>query len=194
MVFDALRKAELFTITIAAIMAMGCATSSRYQIADDLEAAGPGTIFSSVDAAAVDGLTYAYLTARQTGQTALAHGGTVVRVDGGFTYEELEVANKRSPMTLTLILRPHTVAQFRTYPRTDDPRVNRLNEKVSRSDRRNVDSSDPMHRPLFVLTPRLLVKSYEGGGDPMQEVANLGRQPANIESRTMLAGTSELFF
>jgi hypothetical protein len=195
MAIGSARGTTLTILIIAAVTAIGCANSSRWADRLAMEPAGPGIVFDSVDAAAVDGLAYAYLTARQTGKSHLAHGGTILRVDGGFIYAPLNVANERSPVTLRQTLKPNAVAHFRTYPRSWETRQNRLNEKISHSDRRNVDSEDPLHRPFFVLTPRLIVKAYHGESEPTMEVARLGRMRRHdAPSRTLLAGTSELYF
>ncbi len=56
---------------------------------------------------------------------------------------------------------PRMIAHFATYPK-GSLLENRMNERHSAHDRKNVDQRDPLHRPAFILTPSLDVKSYMG--------------------------------
>ena len=69
-----------------------------------LEARGPGTLFTSIDAAAVDALTYAYLQALAAHDTERMRGGTIQRVEGGFSYAEIQVAGPRTPNRIRTVL------------------------------------------------------------------------------------------
>ena len=67
-----------------------------------LEALGPGTVFESIDAAAVDALIYAYgqaCTAREAGRM---RGGAIRRVAGGFSYGPIRVAGPQLPHQLKI--------------------------------------------------------------------------------------------
>lgn len=75
----------------------GCATGilqRGHHAAPIVEAAGPGTVFATIDEAAVDGLAYSYRRAKQLdgGQSAL--GGTVFKVAEGYSYETSQPARR----------------------------------------------------------------------------------------------------
>jgi hypothetical protein len=139
-----------------------------------LEARGPGAIFASIEAAAVDALTYAHLQARAAGDPERMRGGAIRASGTGYTYDEVHVAAPLTAHRVTYSLGPRDVARFATYPR-DGHDVNRINEGPSRSDRRSVDVIDPLHRPLYILHPSLAIRVYRGKGHELAEVANLRR-------------------
>jgi hypothetical protein len=60
------------------------------------------------------------------------------------------------------------------YPRVTikNQRASR-SERVSRADRRSVNFTDPLHRPLFILHPSLKIREYRGGKYETVEVADL---------------------
>jgi hypothetical protein len=83
--------------------------------------------------------------------------GTVRRVEGGFAFtvpvrSEASV-NATSPMRVRLRLVPADVAVYGLHPRSGHADLDRLNESINAHERRLVDERDPMHRPLYVLTP-----------------------------------------
>ncbi len=121
---------------------------------------GPGSVFPSVEAAAVDGLAFAHLEARRTDRERAMHGATIFAAGDGFSYGPLQVARPSDPDHLTLALRPSDVAYFHTYP-AGSPLEDRLNEVHSPTDRANVEKMDPRRRPLFILTPSLRVRGYD---------------------------------
>ncbi len=142
----------------------GCATGilqRGHHAAPIVEAAGPGTVFATIDEAAVDGLAYSYRRAKQLdgGQSAL--GGTVFKVAEGYSYETSPFAPRGDRDRVRLVLQLRDVAHFATYPK-GSLLENRMNERHSAHDRKNVDQRDPLHRPAFILTPSLDVKSYMG--------------------------------
>ncbi len=143
------------------LAASGCALGSLSlgsRVPTTLDPAGPGTVFSTIDEAAVDGLAYAYLEAPRVDR---ARGGTVHRVERGYSYELQRVAPSSDPDRVEIVLRDRDVAHFATY-RKGTSQENRLNERHSLHDRRNVDRVDPQHRPAFILTPSLQVRGYGG--------------------------------
>ena len=145
-----------------------------------LHARGPGALFASVEAAAVDALTYAYLQARKARDTARIRGGTIYPVGGHYSYGEIQLGNPLTPHQISYRFGPHEVARFHAYPVYRDALVNRANERISRVDRRSVRTSDPLHRPLYVLHPSLAIRVYRGEGFERAEVASLrhpGRAP-----------------
>jgi len=141
----------------------------------DLEARGPGTIFESAEAAAVDALAYAHREARRARETDRVRGGTIYRSGGGYSYGEIHVARRLNPSRVSHTLGPRDVARFLIYPRVDDRAVNRANERPSRADRRSVSVIDPLHRPLYILHPSLAIRVYRGEGRDLEDVANLRR-------------------
>jgi hypothetical protein len=138
-----------------------------------LRARGPGTLFASVEAAAVDALTYAYLEAHQARDTARIRAGTIYPVGGHYSYGEIRVGNPLTPHRISYRFGPREVARFHVYPMARDVLANRANERISRVDRRSVSAIDPLHRPLFVLHPSLAIRAYRGEGAERAEVANL---------------------
>jgi hypothetical protein len=141
-----------------------------------LRARGPGALFTSVEAAAVDALTYAYLQARESRDTARIRGGTIFPVGDRYSYGEIQPANPLSPHRISYRFGPHEVARFHAYPVYRDVLANRANERLSRVDRRSVSVIDPLHRPLYVLHPSLAIRAYRGEGSRRVEVTDLRRQ------------------
>ena len=127
-----------------------------------LSARGPGALFPSIDAAAIDALTYAYLQGRKTSDPKLMSGGTIHPVAGGYSYGEIHRAKRSKPREIDYILKPRDVARFHLYPASRDTRVNRINELPSPVDRRSVSVIDPLHRPLYILHPSLSIRAYSG--------------------------------
>lgn len=173
-----------------------------------LSARGPGARFSSIDAAAIDALTYAYLESQTTCDPGLMRGGTIHPVAGGaYSYSTLHRAKRSQPREIDYILAPHDVARFHLYPASRDTRVNRINERPSRVDRRSVSVVDPLHRPLYILHPSLSIRVYRGEEADPVDVASLrhlvqtreiagqcsSRAPslATSSNRDRIAGTPE---
>lgn len=162
-------------LVIPLSMALGCAskpTASR--TTRDISAQGPGTVFFSIEAAAYDALSYSYLFSRSARKPSHALGGTIYSIAGGFTYTAPVRAKKFNPDEVSYPLRAKDVAHYHTYPKHWDRRVNVAREKFSTADRLVVDVVDPLHRPSFVLTPRLRVKVYRGESDGTLFLAKLG--------------------
>jgi hypothetical protein len=165
----------------------------------ELTARGPGARFASVEEAAVDALTYAYLQARVACDPEFMRGGTIHPVaDGYFSYGATYRAKPLSLHRIEYPLKPRDVARFHLYPVHRDPSINRENERASRVDRRSVSVVDPLHRPLFILHPSLRIRVYRGEGPQAAEVANLRRpaRPTRVaakcsEGAPSLAGRSD---
>jgi hypothetical protein len=141
-----------------------------------LHARGPGALFTSVEAAAVDALTYAYLQARESRDTTRIRGGTIYPVGDRYSYGEIQLGYPLNPHRISYRFGPHEVARFHAYPVYRDLRANRANERLSRVDRRSVSIIDPLHRPLYVLHPSLAIRAYRGEGSQRVEVTNLRRR------------------
>ena len=143
----------------------------------ELEARGPGAVFNSVEAAAVDALAFCHLQARATGNAELMRAGTIERSGAGYTYREIHVANPLDQRRIEYLFAPEDVARFHVYPRHTDRDVNRSSERLSAKDWRSVNVIDPHHRSLYVLHPSLAIRAYHGDDSEVLEVANL-RGPA----------------
>ena len=157
----------------------GGPVTNAFQIAQlQLEVEGPGALFSSIEAAAIDALTYAYLQARNACDSEFMRGGTIHPVgEDQYSYGEIHRANPRSLNKISYILKPGDVGRFHLYPVNRDADTNRANERPSRVDRRSVSVVDPLHRPLYILHPSLTVRAYRGDVPHSVEVATL-RRPA----------------
>ncbi|HEY5658816.1 MAG TPA: hypothetical protein VIY27_13585 [Myxococcota bacterium] len=175
-------------LTLTAAFGIACAHPSpelpiavtTFEAADtSLETQGPGAVFPSVETAAVDALTYAYLQARAEGNAELMRAGSIYATRGGYSYGEIHVAKPLAAYRVSYTLEPRDVARFLIYPR--DPRhdVNRANERPSMVERRSVTVTDPLHRPLYILHPSLAIREYRGEDHLLTEVANL-RRPSRV--------------
>lgn len=141
--------------------------------AQPLRARGPGALFASIEAAAIDALTYAHIKALEARDTARFRGGTIYTVEGGYSYGEIQFAKPLTPHRISYPFGPHDVARFHAYPVYPSALANRANERPSRPDRRSVDFVDPLHRPLYILHPSLAIRVYRGEDFERADVANL---------------------
>ena len=175
-------------LSLTALLGLGCAQVPLLAAFGaepvQLEAWGPGTVFASVEAAAVDALTYAYLQAQAAHDTERVRGGTIYRVGEGFSYGEILVAGPWGAHRISYTLGPQDVARFTLYPRVSKHDDNPINERPSRADRSSVSFVDPLHRPLYILHPSLMIREYRGEDHELTEVADL-RHPARS---VLLAG------
>jgi len=138
-----------------------------------LHARGPGALFATIEAAALDALTYAHLQAREANDLDRMRGGTIFLVAACYSYAEVHVANSLNPRTIRYALDTHAVARFHVYPRSNDILSKRAKERLSKVDRRTVRFVDPLHRTLYVLHPSLTVRQYSGVELRRIEIANL---------------------
>jgi hypothetical protein len=142
----------------------------------ELDAQGPGTVFPTVEAAAVDALTWSYRQAREARDTERLRAGTIHPVGNGYSYGEIHEAGSWNLSEVTYSLKPQDAARFHIYPQNSDFVVNRMNERPSRSDRRSVSVVDPLHRPLYILHPSLVIREYRGEDQELVEAADLRRR------------------
>jgi hypothetical protein len=164
--------------TATANQVRGAAAAALEAAPLQLEAKGPGALFTSIDAAAIDALAYAHLQAREACDPEFMRGGTIHPVGAGYySYGEIHRANPRNPHRISYILEPQDVARFHLYPVNRDLAIRRSNERPSRADLRSVRTLDPLHRPLYILHPSLELRAYRGVGPQSVEVASL-RRPA----------------
>ena len=181
-----MRTPSILILALTALLGLGCAQSS--QLPSDvvgalktapfaLEARGPGAVFDSAEAAAVDALTFCHLQAEKTGDMERMRAGTIQRSGTGYTYSEIHVANPLDQRRIEYLFAPQDVARFHVYPLHTDHDVNRTSERLSTKDRRSVSVIDPLHRSLYVLHPSLTIRAYRGIESKAVEVASL-RGPA----------------
>jgi hypothetical protein len=168
---------------IVALATSGCARMGHFLAAFDarphLEAWGPGTVFPSIESAAVDALIYTYLQARTEHDMERMRAGTIYSVDTGYSYGEIHVASSLLAYRIDYPLKQQDVARFHMYPLATNRDVSRINERVSQADRRSVAVTDPLHRPLFILHPSLVIREYRGRDDAVVAVADL-RRPKRV--------------
>jgi hypothetical protein len=100
-------------------------------------------------------------------------------VDAGYSYGEIHVASSLLAYQITYPLKQQDVARFHMYPLATDRDVRRTNERATQADRRSVAVTDPLHRPLFILHPSLVVREYRGRDDEVVAVADL-RHPKRV--------------
>ncbi len=170
---------------IAALATLGCASMGPVQ--PQLGAWGPETVFPSIKAAAVDALIYTYLQARSEQDLHRMRAGTIYSVATGYSYGEIHVASDQHkaqidhPLEYQIVypLKPQDVARFHMYPFAIGRDTNFGNERASQADRRSVAVTDPLHRPLFILHPSLVIREYRGRVDEVVEVADL-RRPKRV--------------
>jgi hypothetical protein len=146
----------------------------RIHVSDvPIEIAQPGTRFDSVEEAAVAALVHVRSTATRS-ESGRLHVGSIVRSEGGYTWLKavrsggLRNATWRPKARLS-ISQDH-VATYVVHPRTGDSRTDRANERITPSERRLVDDVDPLHRPIFLLTPAGRIVTYSQGV-PVVEIA-----------------------
>ena len=147
------------------------------------ETAQPGTQFDSVEEAAVAALAHVRWTATRSESERL-HVGSIVRIEGGYTW--LTAQHSGSHLRATwrptarVAIGPDHVATYVVHPRTGDRRTDRANERITRGERRLVDDVDPLHRPIFLLTPAGRIMTYSHGA-PVVEIAAL--RAGRVEAR-----------
>src|SRR5262245_26875760 len=174
---------------LTAVLGLGCAPWPQLLAAfqgtpSHLEARGPGTVFGSVECAAVDALIYAYLQA-EAARDGRMRGGTIYETAAGYSYDEIAVPRgPLLPRRIEYALEPRDVARFHLYPRSGKHDLDRRSELASPADRHSVRFGDPLHRPLYILHPSLVIREYRGEDPEPVEVASLRRssQPQRLAS------------
>jgi hypothetical protein len=160
-------KTALVALWAASIASTGASLSlaAESDPRADLRAAGPGSVFHSVQAAALAALTHAHLTATPRDRQRL-RAGTIYRVADGYSYTAPQRSAASSPLmrqSVRFSLRSIDVASYLVESRSAATRSNGSNESPSENQRRIVDELDPAHRPLYVLMPSLDIVRYSQG-------------------------------
>jgi hypothetical protein len=104
-----------------------------------------------------------------------ARGASIYPVNGHFTYGEIRVAGPLAPLRVRVRLKAGDAARFLIYPRLKNYDLDRANEQISRKDRHFVRFVDPLHRPLYILHPSLVIREYRGKDCERLEIADLRR-------------------
>lgn len=172
------RLLSILVLSIVWSATLGCAGLPAQQDRVAIQPLGPGALFSSVDAAVLDALTWSYLESqREEKGERRTRGGTIVRVGSRFSYAEPAVASSRDRQRVEYSLGTDAVAHYRVNVATvsSDPQDARVLERLNVHDRTLVDRHDPAHRPFYLLTPRLRVQAYGGARPGPEWIARLDR-------------------
>jgi hypothetical protein len=151
---------------------------------DGVRAQGPGAVFPSVQAAALDALANAHRTATPRDRSRL-RVGAIHRVAHGYAYSAPRRAATSTPLMHQSVrhpLHPNDVASYVIPPRTAERRSSRGHAMRVRRTQHIVDELDPAHRPIYVLTGSLDVVSYSHG-ERTRVVANLSAHGQAAQSR-----------
>lgn len=155
----------LLALLIACVaLPLAAGASDRAQV--DFDAQGPGAVFDSVEAAAIDALSYAHLEETLTDRRSL-RVGVIRRVENGYSYTAAKRSTTSSPLTPCSVryrLGAEDVARYIIPPHSGHARINRYNEEPTDKEKQIVDELDPAHRPLYQLTPSNNIVRYEYGG------------------------------
>lgn len=127
---------------------------------------GPGAVFPTIEAAALDALAWSHLSSRdRIVSERRLRGGAIEAVDGGFSYREPVEAAPRAGLIRYPLTR-RDVAHFRHYPAGAFDVSFETRRAIEREARRTVERRDPATRPLFYMTPDRFVRvvEVEAGG------------------------------
>lgn len=120
-------------------------------------------VFPTIEAAVDDALASA---GRERGPARRERFlfGTIRSVPGGYVWtapvRSRATVGALRPQGIRLPLGVDDVAIYGLHPRSGRSEVDRLNERVSRQEKRAVDEQDGAPRPLYVLTPSRRIVRY----------------------------------
>jgi hypothetical protein len=155
------------------LLCAACATPTAEEGARSWTPSGPGVVYPSVQEASVDALAWSHLESTRVLNRGRTQGGAIHAVSGGFSYDAPEIASENQPDVVRYQLSSRDVAHFRLNSATGSPKTNRRREKFTRLDRSTVNELDPIHRPLYILTPNLVIRAYHGSSVGAHDVAHL---------------------
>jgi hypothetical protein len=98
--------------------------------------------------------------------------GSIVQSDGEFVWLEPQSSKAGPEPVVRLGVRANHAATYIVHPRTGSTTVDRANEQITKHEKRLVDRIDPLHRPIFILTPSGRVLAYSHGA-PVVELASM---------------------
>ncbi|MFK7898469.1 MAG: hypothetical protein AB8G23_21735 [Myxococcota bacterium] len=144
---------------------------------------GPGAVFFTLEAAALDALRFASgdKNVRARGRF---QGGTIFQVDGGFSYRVPSLSRGTVWSLAAPVVRFEYggagVASYVVHPRSGRASLDRANEGLQSATRRRIERSDSQGRPLFLLTPKGRVIRYSPG-EKAEVISSLdGRKAAAL--------------
>lgn len=187
--FSTRPASTLCILGLMLVTASGCASAASLYPEQEADPVGrasaldpPDTLHPTVDDAAIAALAHLAATTRRSELHRL-QVGSIVGVEGAFSWQ----ASGRPTTSrhddwrpkARLSLAPDHVATFVIHPRTGDRRIDRVNERLTRGERRIVDELDPLHRPIYLLTPSGRVLIYRHG-ESTSEIAALCRARRSV--------------
>lgn len=131
---------------------------------DPRSAGGPGTIYYTVEDAAVAAMTHAYSLQFPKGRPQIL-AGRIQRVPEGYSYTPPAGSTRAAPHAAPALrhtLESSDAASYLVYTRLGKTRADRNMESPRAVARRIVDDIDAQHRPVFLLTPSLEIVTYNG--------------------------------
>jgi hypothetical protein len=176
-------------VALAACAGAPPVSVTRSGAPDSVRAQGPGAVFPSVQAAALDALANAHRTATPRDRECL-RVGAIQRVANGYAYSPPRRAATTNPLMHQSVrhqLHPDDVASYVIPPRSAERRSSRSHAVRVRGIQHVVDELDPAHRPIYVLTGSLDVISYSHG-ERTRVVANLSAHGRAAQSREGSSG------
>ena len=161
------RPAALASLLLAVLVAtLGCAGSLRAHsaMAASDPRVGSDHVFPTVEAAVGDAFEAARRDSGPANRDRLQIG-TIRRVEGGFAWSAPERSDSTiggtRPMRVRVRFGPDDVALYGVQPRSGLAEVDRHNEAISADVQRLVDERDPLHRPIYMLTPSRRIVRYQ---------------------------------
>ncbi len=142
-------------IAIAGVLALAMASGAMAEEPEGVTT-GPGAVFDSPNAAAIDALMHAH----RTMALAPGQGGAIFAKDGGFSYGPTVRSTARDGFQLKL--RPGDVGWYYAHNYELPTFRDRERRVPTRENRSMVSEVDPYHRPLYLLTRRMKVVRYDG--------------------------------
>ena len=172
------RWIQVLVLLAVWVGSVGCAGLPVQEDEISVRPLGPGTMFSTVDAAVLDALAWSHLESqREPLAERRTRGGTIIRVGSRFSYAQPAVASPENRQRVVYSLGSDAVAHYRVNVATasSDSQDARVLERVNVHDRTLVDRHDKAHRPFYLLTPRLRVQAYGGERSGPEWIARLDR-------------------
>ncbi len=169
------RIGALLTLTAMVLALSACAGIERPPRAEARTAqtpfAAPAQPHATLEAAAHAALLEAWsgTTGHNRDQLRV---GAILQNGGDFTWLEPQRSKAGHVPVVRLGLHADHAATYIVHPRTGSAAVDRANERITRGEKRLVDRVDPLHRPIFVLTPSGRLLSYSHGA-PVVEMASM---------------------
>lgn len=127
--------------------------------------------YATMDGAAFDALVRARKMTRSF-ETGRIQVGSIVRSQDEFDWLPPIMSASESRSVVRFAIVENHVATYIIHPRTGIFSVDRENEQITAREMKLVDQVDPLHRPIYVLTPRGRLLTYRHG-ESVVEIADL---------------------